>query len=93
MKMMLIFFVDMSDQGQPIDPSKLICGRRAMTQSHRKERQSGHIPKRGRGKGRSDGSGTSQATQPEQSQVVDPTQEVEYLNYQDQVHHYVTDGG
>jgi len=34
----------------------------------------------------------SQATQPEESQVVDPTQ-VEYLNYQDQVHHDVTDGG
>jgi len=66
----------MSDQGQPIDPSKMIGGRRAMTQSHWKERQSKHILKRGRGKGRSDGSGTSQAsqaTQPEQSHVVDPT--------------------
>jgi len=44
----------------------------------------------------SDGSGTSQAsqaTQPEQSQVVVLTQEVEYLNYRDQVHHDVTDGG
>jgi hypothetical protein len=64
----------------------MIGGRRAMTQSHRKERQSGHNPKRGRGQ-RGDGSGTSQAseatqaTQPEDSQVVDPTQEVEYLNY------------
>jgi len=83
----------MSDQGQPIYPSKMIGGRRAMTQSRRKDRQSGHISKRGRGKGRSDGSGASQATQPEQSHVVDPTQEVEYLNYQDQVHHDVTDGG
>jgi len=83
----------MSDQGQPIDPSKMIGGRRAMTQSYQKERQSGHIPKRGRGQWRSDGSGTSQATHPEQSQVVDSTQEVEYLNYQDQVHHDVTDGG
>jgi len=43
----------------------MIDGRRAMTQSARQERQSGHIPKRGRGKGRADGSGTSQATQPE----------------------------
>jgi len=51
----------------------MIGGRRAMTQSHRKERQSGHIPERGRDKGRSDGSETFQATQPEQSQVVDPT--------------------
>jgi len=81
----------MSDQGQPTDPSKMIGGRRAMTQSHRKERQSGHIPKRGRGR-RGDGSGTSQATQPEESQVVDPSQ-VEYLNYQDQIHHDVIDGG
>jgi len=61
--------VDMSnqDQGPPIDPSKMIGGKRAMTQSHRWERQNRHIPKRGRGKGRTDGSGTSQATQPEQS--------------------------
>nr|ABD32469.2 IMP dehydrogenase/GMP reductase, putative [Medicago truncatula] len=29
----------------------------------------------------------------EESQVVDPSQQVEYLNYQDQVHHNVTDGG
>lgn len=81
----------MSDQqqGQPIDPSKMNGGRRAMKQSHRRERQSGD---RGRGKGRADGSGTSQATYPEESQVVDPTQ-VEYLNYQDQVHHDVTDCG
>ena len=47
--------------------------------------------KRGRGQ-RGDGSGTSQATQPEESQVVDLS-ELEYLNYQDQVHHDVTDGG
>ena len=64
-----------------------------MKQSHRRDRKNTHIPKRGRGKGRrGDGSGTSQATQPEQSQVVDPTQ-AEYLDYQDQVHHDVTDGG
>jgi len=83
----------MSDQGQPIDPSMMIGGRRAMTQSNRKEkeRQNAHIPKRGRGR-RGDGSRASQATQPEESQVVDPSQ-VEYLNYQDQVHHDVTDGG
>ena len=86
--------VDMADQ-EPIDPSKMIGGRRAMTQSHRRERQRGHIPKRGRGR-RADGSGTSQPSeasqaQPEESQVVDPTQAVEYLNYQD--HHDVTDGG
>jgi len=48
----------MSDQGQRIDPSKMIGGRRALTQSHRKERQSGHIPKRGRGR-KGDGSETS----------------------------------
>ena len=81
----LNFCVDMSDQdeGPPIDPSKMIGGRRAMTQSHRRERQSGHIPKRGRGKGgrRADGEGSSQATQLKQSQVVEPTQEVEYLNF------------
>ena len=86
----------MSDKGQPIDPSKMIGGGRVMTQSHQKEkeRQNAHIPKRGRG-WRGDGSGTSQAsqaTQPEESHVVDPSQ-VEYLNYQDQVHHDVTDGG
>ena len=74
----------------------MIGGRRTMAQSHRKkkERQNTHIPKRGRG-WRGDGSGTSQAsqaTQPEESHVVDPSQ-VEYLNYQDQVHHDVTDGG
>ena len=64
----------MSEQN-PIDPSKMIGGRRAMTQSHRKERERGHIPKRGkgRGKGRADGSGTSHASeaaqpsQPEES--------------------------
>jgi len=58
------------EQGQPIDPSKMIAGRCAMTQSHRRERKNTHIPKRGRGR-RGDGSGTSQATQPEESQVVD----------------------
>ena len=82
----------MSEQ-DPIDPSKMIGGRRAMTQSHRKERQREQIPKRRRGR-RVDGSGTSQASQPtqlEESQVVDPTQEVEYLNYED--YHDVTDGG
>jgi len=92
----LNFYVDMSDQdqGPPIDPSKMIGGRRAMTHSHRRERQNAHIPKRGRGKGRADGSGTSHAsensqpTHPEESQVVDPTHE--YLNYQD--HYDVTDG-
>lgn len=65
-----------------------------MTQSARKNRQNSDIPKRGRGKGgwRADGEGTSQATQSEQSQVVDLTQ-VEYLNYQDHIHHDVTDGG
>jgi len=91
----LNFCVDMSDQdqGPPIDPSKMIGGRCAITQNHQKERQSGHIPKRGKGRGRGgDGSGTSQATQPEESQVVDLSQ-VEYLNYQDQVHHDVTEGG
>jgi len=88
----------MSEQ-DPIDSSKMIDGRRAHTQSYRKEkeRRNAHIPKRGRGR-RGDGSGTSQATQPEESQVVDTSQvvdpsEVEYLNYQDQVHHDVTDGG
>nr|ABN09055.1 IMP dehydrogenase/GMP reductase, putative [Medicago truncatula] len=46
----------------------MIGGRRAMTQSHRRERKSGHIPKRGRGR-RVDGSGSSQeAAQPEESQ-------------------------
>jgi len=81
------------DQGPPIDPFKMIGGRRAMTQSHRRKRQNRHIPNRGRGKGRTDGSGTSQATQIEQSQVVDPTQEVEYLNFQDEIHHDATYGG
>jgi len=38
-----------------------------------------------------DAAESSQATQPEESQVVDPTQ-VEYLNYQDQIHD-ATDGG
>lgn len=85
----------MADQDL-IDPSKMIGGRRAMTQSHRRERKSGHIPKRGRGR-RGDGSWSSQegsqATQPEESHVVDPSRQMEYLNYQDQVHHDVTDGG
>ena len=91
----LKFCVDMSDQeqGQLIDPSQLICGRRPMTQSARRARKNAHIQKRGRGKGRRrDGSRTSQATQPEQSHVVDPTQ-VEYRNYQDQIHHEATNGG
>ena len=44
------------DQGQSIDPSKMIAGRRVMTQSHRKERKNTHIPKRGKVGG---GSGTS----------------------------------
>jgi len=39
-----------------------------------------------------DGEGSSQATQPEQSHMVDPTQ-VEYLNYQDEMHHDAIDGG
>jgi len=70
----LNFCVDMSypNQGQPIDPSKLISGRRAMTQNARRARQNVHIPKTGRGKGRKgDGVGSSQATQSEQSQVID----------------------
>ena len=90
----LKFCVDMSDpnQGQPIDPSKLTSGRRAMTQSTWRARQNTHIPKRGRGKGwKGDGAGSSQATQPEQPQVVDPMQE-EYLNYQGQIHDAI-DGG
>jgi len=72
----------MSEQN-PIDPSKMIGGRRTQTQSYQKEkeRRNTHIPKRGRGQ-RGDGSGTSQATHLEESQVVDPS-EVEYLNYQD----------
>ena len=61
----IIFCVDMADK-DPVDPSKMIGGRCAMTQSHRRERQSGHIPKRGRGR-RGDGSGSSQATQHEES--------------------------
>jgi len=69
------------DQGQPIDPSKMIGGRRAMTQSHRREKKNADIPKKERGKGRrGDGSRTSQATQ------------VEYLDYQEQIHD-ATDGG
>jgi len=55
----LNFCVDMSYQhhGQPIDPSKMIGARRAPAGE----------AKRRRGKGRADGSRTSQATQPEQS--------------------------
>jgi len=58
-----------------------IHGRRAMTQSARQQRQIGHIPKKGRGRGkwRTDDEGNSQATQ-----AVNPTQ-VGYLNYQTQV--------
>jgi hypothetical protein len=65
-----------------------------MTQIARQQRQNVHIPKRGRGKGsrREDGEGTSQTTQPKQSQVVAPTQ-VEYLNYHDQIHHDATNDG
>jgi len=62
-----------------------------MTQSARQARQRGHIPKRGRGKGRADGEGSSQATQAAKSQVVDPMQ-VECLNYQDKIHD-AHDGG
>jgi len=85
----LNYCVDMSDQeqSQQIDPSRLIHGRCAMTHSTRQERQKGHIPKRGkgRGKGRTAGEGSSHdATQPAESQ--DPTHE--YLNFQD-----VHDGG
>jgi len=83
----------------PIDPSKMIGGRLAQTQSYRKEkeRRNAHIPKRGRGR-RGDRSRTVQATQPKESQVVDPSKvvdpsQVEYLSYQDQVHNDVTDGG
>ena len=65
----------MSEQ-DPIDAPKMIGGRRAQTQSYRKEKEkekrNAHIPKRGRGR-TGDGSGTSQATQPEESQVVDPS--------------------
>jgi len=38
-----------------------------------------------------DGAGSSQATQPAESQVIDPTQ-VDYLNYQEHKHD-ATDGG
>jgi len=40
------------DQGQPIDPSRLISGRLAMTNSVRRARQNAHIPKREIDKGR-----------------------------------------
>jgi len=43
------------EQSQQIDPSRLIHGRRAMTQSVRQERQRGHIPKRGKGRGKREG--------------------------------------
>jgi len=57
----------MSEQ-DPIDPSKMIDGGRAQTQSYRKEeeRRNANIAKRGRGR-RGDDWGTSQATQPEKS--------------------------
>jgi len=90
----LNFCVDMSDQeqGHQIDPLRLISSRVAMTSSVRWARQNMHIPKRVRGRGRRvDGEGTSQATQPAESHVVDPIQ-VEYLNYQDQIHD-AKDGG
>jgi len=47
----LIVCVDMSEQ-DPTDPSKVTDGRRAQTQSYRKEkeRRNAHIPKRGRGR-------------------------------------------
>jgi len=62
------------EQGQQIDPSRLISGRLAVTSSVRRARQNAHIPERGRGKGRmGDGAESSQATQSTQSQVVDPT--------------------
>jgi hypothetical protein len=53
----LKFCVDMFDeeQGQPIDPSRMICGRLAVTSSGRRARQNAHIPKRGRGKGQMGG--------------------------------------
>jgi len=77
----------MSEQN-PIDPPKMIGGRRYQKE---KERRNAHLPKEGK-RSEGDGSGTSQATHPEESQVVDLS-ELEYLNYQDQVHHDVTDGG
>jgi len=40
------------DQGQQIDPSRLISGRLAMTNSARQASQNAHIPKRGGGKDR-----------------------------------------
>jgi len=53
------------EQGRHIDPSRLIYGRLAMTNSVRRARQNTHISKSGRGKGRMrDGSESSQATQP-----------------------------
>lgn len=55
-----------------------------MTSSVRRTRVNAHIPKRGRGRGRrANGEGSSQTTQPTQSQVDDSTR---YLNYQDQIH-------
>jgi len=51
------------EQRQQIDPSRMISGRLAMTNSGRRARQNVHIPKRGRGKGRmGDGAESSQAT-------------------------------
>jgi len=63
----------------------MIGGRRAMAlkRTH---------PKEGKRSGGGDGSVIAQATQLEESHVMDLSQ-VEYLNYHDQVHHDVTDGG
>jgi len=42
----------MSDQGQQIDPSRMISGRLSMTNNTKQARQTTHMPKRERGKGR-----------------------------------------
>jgi len=61
------------EQGQQIDPSRLISGRIVVTGSMRWARANTHIPKRRKGRGRrADGECSSQATQPTQSQVDDP---------------------
>ena len=54
------------EQGQEIDPSRLISDRIAVTGSVRRARVNAHIPKRRRGRGSNvnDGEGGSQATQP-----------------------------
>ena len=53
------------EQGQQVDPSRLIYGRVAVTSSVRRGRENTHIPKRGKGRGQmADGEGSSQATQP-----------------------------